>query len=206
MHFLFSIYQNNLQYKTLFHFIAHDKVQNTFSPVHILVMATFYSTSFPLKNKPRSSLTSLTCSHVITVIWLFCCHTLITLLSAWLQLQSPQRIHCNYVFLLPQKCFVRSVDTLWMSSCSAGLTYGSQRRHAGNLDSRCPESTRPKDKPARHTKPGALIIQSGDGCLWQINVFYYCTPLQFQLQGEENISACLFINMHFIPSAEQTPV
>lgn len=24
-----------------------------------------------------------------------------------------------------------------------------------------PESTRPKDKPARHTKPGALIIQSG---------------------------------------------
>lgn len=37
------------------------------------------------------------------------------------------------------------------------------------------ESTRPKDKPARRVKPGALIIHSGDSCLWQINVFYNST-------------------------------
>lgn len=45
-------------------------------------------------------------------------------------------------------------------------------RHASKPVSRCPESTGPKDKPARHIKPGALIIQRRDSCRRQINVFY----------------------------------
>lgn len=81
-----------------------------------------------------------------------------------------------------------------------------QRRadHAGNLD-----STRPKDKPARHIKPAALIIQSGDGCLWQINVFYDSTlalhcnfSCRVGKKGKKN-GARSSINMHFIPTNGQ---
>lgn len=61
----------------------------------------------------------------------------------------------------------------WM--CDKCL-HASQICHTRNLDSKCPQSTGPKDKPARHIKPGALIIQRGDGCRRQINVFYNSTP------------------------------
>jgi len=48
----------------------------------------------------------------------------------------------------------------------------SPSRPAGSLVSRSPNLTGPKDKPTRHKKPGALIIQEGVGRLRQINVFY----------------------------------
>lgn len=82
-----------------------------------------------------------------------------------------------------------------------------QRRadRAGNLD-----STRPKDKPARHIKPAALIIQSGDGCLWQINVFYNSTlalhcnfSCRERKKKKKKNGARPSINMHFIPSNGQ---
>ena len=79
-----------------------------------------------------------------------------------------------------------------------------RQRRAGNLD-----STRPKDKPARHIKPAALIIQSGDGCLWQINVFYnstlalHCNFSCRERKKKKKNGARPSINMHFIPSNGQ---
>lgn len=80
---------------------------------------------------------------------------------------------------------------------------GSRLRYASDRDSRCLESTHPKDKPARHTKPGALIIQSEEGCLWQINVLYNSARCSFSC-GEDKQKRMLSITMSFIPSNEQT--
>lgn len=137
------------------------------------------------------------------------CHilTLITFLSASLHRIQPARqlFKAIIYFLLLEKCSVESADTLWMSKLLRGSDVRQRRAdHAGNLD-----STRPKDKPARHIKPAALIIQSGDGCLWQINVFYDSTlalhcnfSCRVGKKGKKN-GARSSINMHFIPTNGQ---
>lgn len=74
-------------------------------------------------------------------------------------------------------------------SRSAGLMHGSRHgRRAANLNSPCRESTRPKDKPARHTTPAALIIQSGRFSQFHSGsvLFFFCCcffKLQFELEG-----------------------
>lgn len=137
------------------------------------------------------------------------CHilTLITFLSASLhRIQSARQLFKAIIyFLLLEKCSVESADTLWMSKLLRGSDVRQRRAdHAGNLD-----STRPKDKPARHIKPAALIIQSGDGCLWQINVFYdstlalHCNFSCREEKKEKKNGARSSINMHFIPTNGQ---
>lgn len=105
------------------------------------------------------------------------------------QLQSLQLLfftHRLFICITPSEC--QAALQVWCT--------------AANLDSQCRESTRPKDKPARHIKPAALIIQSGDGCLLQINVFYNST-LAFHYDwsrrggGRGSWAAQLAINMHF---------
>lgn len=96
-----------------------------------------------------------------------------------------------------------NAELLWMSD---EWLCASQSHHARNLDSKCPESTGPKDKPASHIKPGALIIQRGDGCRRQINVFYNSTPAFLcNLSCRERIGEQLSVIMHFISPNEQTP-
>lgn len=97
--------------------------------------------------------------------------------------------------LLLKICLVQSADSLWMSSCSAGLMCVSPCRHANNLDSQWPRVNTPQGQTSKTHKAWSINYSE-----WHINVFYNSAlAFHYIFTWREEKQKCMWpIMMHFI--------